>query len=1096
MQSVAGGDIVKRHLRAYRILKTQLPALLIDVATAKESGRHLGRLVQAQEGIMRWIGGTSHPEITELRTKITDVLNGYIALRSGAQVTETERRMYQSIFANIGAGYKANKATITGLMTNIQRDFAGIYKETMGPEWGEYAKEVDFEQDSQPPEVWISEVLEAYELTGKSDIIVPKEFRPYPVATVVDIFAKEAEAVMKEKNLSLEGYTKSVEAQLRKEYPDLSDAEIKEQMDAFKEQAQVTDERDSAETEEPESKNTELMDTWKALSDEDRIKTVKTTIESDGAEAAKKELIKDFGLSDAEAQALIDKATEKRGGRIMPSIADQLKSDKEQEQPSNEVVSLDDIDMGGGEKRNWTTLITSFNPTKAKFWSSFNKNSWDTLEGIYDMARFYREPTQEEKKEAFSKAVREGKNLPEAQEAREALNIKWQLPNIIPTAIQIGKEILGNRPVKPFDVDIKTDDKMSKTPVLDEVLDYAKKTTGVGALLGDAAAKQEFYELVEDDPFAFYAWILPIIGQMRGVKMVGRMGKTLRGAGKTADILDVPILEAATGIGEAIARFKNRGLSPEMYNQPFEAKRGRNPKTGEDITSTVTPEEMTQRSGLETEDIPAIGMTENPSVHHREGIVGQTTGSDAAIVKQRFDKTEVAIQEVYDAIVKQADDKFPNIESFDVENVGQNIVEAYEAWQFAMRGDFRRKFDALGKVLDRELKGTDFELLSKSRKLLEELKSKPGSKMIDDPEVAIIERELAKAFETVTADGTLTLADFDALRTQFRKNVKSALRKEAIYEIGSGDPAQKMYASLTEDLYDLIENEVRLAPDDFPQGFLADVKGAKSEYRNVILMEDSLGAKFIRRNYETPHKIVEYIINPSSTQKSLNEIKTILGDEMWEGLQAGFLQRVLDVTEKRSFTWDGLKKKIADINAIDKNRLSTIFGDEKAKELAEFAEWSAKFAGEARWTKGTPTGFINKLVQEGKFSTLMHRMVNVAQLGGVGYGVTARELAPTAAALAASTIIYIGENRWNKYLNSEAGRKWMLEGHQWKVVTKNNKVITIEPGDFKAALARLKVREIMQVTKHVGKKKEFEKRKEYLPKKMTIGDRYGRLIEK
>ena len=308
MQNVPGGDIVKRHLRAYRILKTQLPALLIDVAKAKANGKDLGRLQQAKEGFMRWIGGTSDPEITGLRTKITDVLNGYIALRSGAQVTETERRMYGSIFANIGTGYEVNKAAIEGLMTNVKRDLAANYEEILGPEWGKYATDVDFKQDNEPPEVWISEVLAEYELTGKSDIIIPEALRPFSVDAIVHIFVRDAEAIMKEKNLSLKGYAKSVEAQLRKEYPDLSDAEIKEHMDTFRERVQGAEGGSDTE-DETETDDTDVTETWSGKSEEERIALVGITVESDGADAAKKELMEVFGLSDEEAQALIDKAT-------------------------------------------------------------------------------------------------------------------------------------------------------------------------------------------------------------------------------------------------------------------------------------------------------------------------------------------------------------------------------------------------------------------------------------------------------------------------------------------------------------------------------------------------------------------------------------------------------------------------------------------------------------------------------------------------------------------------------------------------------------------------------------------------------------------
>ena len=240
MENVDGGDIVKGHLRAYKILQNQLPALLMDAERLAANGKSVGRLTEVEAGRWRWAEDSSDPEVTALRTKLTDVLNGYMALRSEAPIREAERALHASMFADIGSDYEENKATIEGLMTHVLGDLSAIYKGVMGPEWGEYAATVDFQQDIAPPEVWVSEVLKDYELTGESEIVVPNGAdNTIEPSEIVDILAGDAESIMQAKNLTPEGYVKSVESELRKRYLKLSDEEIGSLMDEFREKADL-----------------------------------------------------------------------------------------------------------------------------------------------------------------------------------------------------------------------------------------------------------------------------------------------------------------------------------------------------------------------------------------------------------------------------------------------------------------------------------------------------------------------------------------------------------------------------------------------------------------------------------------------------------------------------------------------------------------------------------------------------------------------------------------------------------------------------------------------------------------------------------------
>ena len=704
---------------------------------------------------------------------------------------------------------------------------------------------------------------------------------------------------------------------------------------------------------------------------------------------------------------------------------------------SNEATDLDDVLEEAPKKRNWTTIFTSMNPLRAKFWKSLDRNGWDTLEGLYEVIRFYREPTGEEWWQDVQKGKEKGKSFEEAQ--RDASRFKWQIPAVLPVALQIAKEIALR----------------DETPVFDEILDYAKKTTGVGALFGDEAAKQEFYKLVEEDPFAFWGWVLPIIGQMKKAKLAGTLGKITRGIGKGADIVDISLVDGTSALTESLSKYKNLRPPPDTSKVPIEVKYGKNMETGEALKSAVTHEEMTKRVDLDAKDVPP----------YRDGLTEQAEGPDSTVMKQRYDKTKEATLQKYDEILTNVDQRSWSIESFDINKASDALLEAYELQLYGHPSRFKKAYDTFDPEFVKPLKlGDDFELLAKTSALLNELRTTRISERVSDLEVEIIDNTLSQTFDEIagaTKDRLLTIDDIDALRFRFRKRVKDALQKEGLYETGFSDLVQKIYATLTEDLYDLIENEVKFASDKFPKNFIDEVTQAKADYQRIIALGDSAAAKLIRKHYDAPHKLVTHILNGKSTRKSIEDMKALLGDEMWGQLQAGFLQRLFDASgRKKEFSWDGLKRKIESINASDENRLRLIFGDERARELAEFGEWSAKFAPEAASSKGTPMKFINKLVEEDKLPDLLHRLVNIVDFGDAG-------IKPKAVSVTTAAVISVGKKLWTEYLESEEGRR-MLKGRQWKVATKDDEVITITPDDFVEAIERLKTREQSRVPKRTS----------------------------
>ena len=144
MANIQGGDIVKRHLRVYELLRVHLPEIMKEIEALKAEGVDLGKFTAAAEATGNFFGNTANEKVARLNTRIKDIVASFVALRSGAQVTEQERTMYTNIFSQIGRGYELNKAAISGLMDNVLVELNSTYTNLMGDEWGEYATNVIF----------------------------------------------------------------------------------------------------------------------------------------------------------------------------------------------------------------------------------------------------------------------------------------------------------------------------------------------------------------------------------------------------------------------------------------------------------------------------------------------------------------------------------------------------------------------------------------------------------------------------------------------------------------------------------------------------------------------------------------------------------------------------------------------------------------------------------------------------------------------------------------------------------------------------------------------------------------------------------------
>ena len=151
MKNAQGGDIVQRELRSQELLRYHLPEIMKTIDDLRAKGIDLGKLTKGSEGFFRFTGSVLVPEVAALNARLEALVNGFIALRSGAQVTEVERKLYKNIFPNVGDGYELNKAKIEGLITESAVALNKLLTKTLGKEWGNYATTIDFKPGAVDP---------------------------------------------------------------------------------------------------------------------------------------------------------------------------------------------------------------------------------------------------------------------------------------------------------------------------------------------------------------------------------------------------------------------------------------------------------------------------------------------------------------------------------------------------------------------------------------------------------------------------------------------------------------------------------------------------------------------------------------------------------------------------------------------------------------------------------------------------------------------------------------------------------------------------------------------------------------------------------
>ena len=682
---------------------------------------------------------------------------------------------------------------------------------------------------------------------------------------------------------------------------------------------------------------------------------------------------------------------------------------EQQKQPDSEDTETDIPEITWGEALKGLNPIGI--PWKTPFWTSFAKAVKDTAVGIPQLPAL------------AGGLAKELVRLPGAFKDDKA---QWMVS--VGTS---GQEVKPKIPNFEDIPNLKED-----FPILSALVDeYVKK---YGSMKG-------FKETLATDPFAILSDLLPIVAKLKSLKIAGKTGKIIRGTGRAAELADPTNLPGEVvgagikGVGRAMAPGKS------AYDPTLEGKVGRDPDTGKHITTEISTTEASEKFAAGVENTPAAVLSEADWVGAHEGWQRFENIADA---EERFITSKEAILEKRDLHVETEAGKV-GVKAGDVRSpnrAGKRALHNYNEWQLGMRGEFRKKFGQLGATLEQPLRSLteDMELLPKTRAKIKALRAS-DSKILSNIDIDKSTQILEDALEELTADG-LTLSDFDKLRTNYRTRIQNAVDNGEMTALGEGTTASLMYQTLTEDFYDILEAEVGQNPADFPPNFIDSVKLAKSEYRRTIVdLENSVAAELIRNNQDNPGYIIDELLKDKSsiTEDELVNLKTILGEEGWQELQPALLSRIYDMADKdvdpalNIAHPTGLSGVLSKITKSEKDRLRVLFGEETAEMLVQSAEFAKQFGRATTWKRGSPTAKLQNIATAFGATpglTLMpeviHSITELATNSGTILDNFQFTDALNLGVLAAS---WGSARAFKRFVNSPAGRKWMLEGAEIEI---------------------------------------------------------------
>ena len=656
----------------------------------------------------------------------------------------------------------------------------------------------------------------------------------------------------------------------------------------------------------------------------------------------------------------------------------------------------------------------------------------------------------------------------------------WETVKGIPGLPAIGyglaKELYGYSKSKPkisMGVSVGTTKAGDKLPDTPELL--AEQYPILSMIYQDYedrfGSMEGFKKALADDPFSILSEMLPILAK---AGKAGKLGKYAEYA-EMADPTNLPgyaIKGAAGGIRKGIK--KGSGFYRKGYDPKVESKYGEGPNK-EALTTSRSATELSEEYGAGVKSDPAMVLSDSRRVREREGIQLRYGGDVETKARDRFDKAEEAVETSGTRIIGQTSVS----DGLNPEIAGQNVIKNLNEWQDGKKGDFKQKFgdlenrtykpdpndplsvdaysidtevpetpigalrqNKLGEVVGDDFISTSLGSFENTLEILNEMKKSDSNLLSNADYDKVI--NIFKGVITKADEGGFTIRDMDKLRTNFRTELDLAVSRNEVSEIGSGTIATKVYSALTNDFYNALEKTVDAYPDRFPDNFVDSVKAAKLDYQQTMVLLDTTAAKYLFSNQRNPTRIVEHVLT-TMTQKDVADLKVIIGDNGWNELRPALIARIFD-RGKRNGEWSpgGLKRALAGINTRSKNRVRDLFGDDTAQQLAELAEYSKRLERK----KISASDAMNDIMMTRKFADILSRIGGLTLAGSSAF----IDMRVAAAGVATAGIQWFGRNRMDKFLNSDEGREWMLQGREIPIPI-GDRVIKLVPQDIRRAMA-------------------------------------------
>lgn len=272
-------------------------------------------------------------------------------------------------------------------------------------------------------------------------------------------------------------------------------------------------------------------------------------------------------------------------------------------------------------------------------------------------------------------------------------------------------------------------------------------------------------------------------------------------------------------------------------------------------------------------------------------------------------------------------------------------------------------------------------------------------------------------------------------------------------------------------------------------------------------LENSRAAQFLNKTENARAALIDELLKEKGifTPDEISNLKEILGEGFNE-IKPGLLGRIYEMAAKREttpeqITGTALRTTLKRITGNNKNKLIDLFGKETAEFLEQSALFSERFARAGTWHKGSPTAKLQRLMGAGAGGGGLAMLADTIGLQLVYSGHNLTNLStPQYIGIALLTASWGSVAGYNKFIMSEAGRKWLLEGWEARIPGTNMSITSatlnaaaewMTENKFEIGFTTHKVGEATRQTDKM-KKEEQEKTPIQLPIPQNPFAGYGR----